>query len=360
MLDVYKISGVKIDGIIACLPENLIDNKQSCSELFGDGVETLIKATGISARCVADVGTSSLDLGVTAAKELILKTSTSPDEIGAIICVTFTPEYLMPADAPAAQARLGLPNNLMAFDINMACSGYGYGLYIASLIARSINKKVLLLDGDVQSAYVSKNDKATVPVMSDIGTATLITPDNTAAEWKFSFYTDGKRREALFIPAGGSRHPISHQDLEYKEYEDGSKRRNIDIFMDGFGIFSFVAQNATKFIMGFMEENGLTPIEIDAFVPHQANMYMVGQMAKKLKFNPEKVWKSGDEYGNPASASIPLTIAKNATEWFGKNNGGNLLIAGFGGGLSISVANISLSSKAVYSLIQYKKENIDG
>jgi len=354
-MDVLKVSGVKIRGIVACLPENILDNKAECSELFGEGVNTLIKATGINARCIANIGTSSLDLGVAAAKKLMIETGTSPEEIGAVICVTFTPEYLMPADAPAAQARLGIPNHSMAFDINMACSGYGYGLYVAAALTRALNKKVLLLDGDVQSAYVSRHDKATFPVMADIGTATMIEPDNTSDEWRFSFYTDGSRREALFIPAGGTKRPVQQNDLDYKEYEDGSKRRDIDIYMDGFEVFKFVAQDVSKFIALFMEEIKLSSESINAFVPHQANIYMIEQLAKKLKFKSDIVWKSGNEFGNPASGSVPLTIAKNAAEWFEQGKGGNILISGFGGGLSISVANIKLLSNGFYSIIHYGK-----
>ena len=185
-MDILEVKGVKIGGVVACLPENRIETKDSCLGLYGEkGVETLIKATGIKARCVANTGTTTLDMCVTAAKELIGKTNTALDEIGAVICVTFTPEHIMPADAPSAQSRLGLPNNCMAFDINMACSGYGYGLYIGSLLTKQLNKKVLVLDGDVQSAYVSKLDKATMPVMGDAGTATLLTPSDSEEVWKF-------------------------------------------------------------------------------------------------------------------------------------------------------------------------------
>jgi 3-oxoacyl-[acyl-carrier-protein] synthase-3 len=354
-MDVLEITGVRIGGIVACLPENIIDNRKACEDLFpGNTVDTMIKATGINKRYIADIGTSALDLDVIAASNLFENTNTTPDEIGAVICVTFTPEYLMPSDAPSAQSRLGIPNHSLAFDINMACSGYGYGLYIASTLVKALNKKVLLLDGDIQSAYVSKTDKATVPVMSDAGTATLLEPctNNT---WKFSFYTDGSRRDKLFIPAGGSKHPMQYDDLSYKVYDDGSKRRNADIYMDGFEIFKFVAKDASKFISSFMEELELSPEKIDVFVPHQANMYMIEQLGKKLKFKQEQIWKSGDEFGNPGSSSVPLTIAQNMSKHSSDFEVENLLFSGFGGGLSISVAKINLNNNGYYNVIQKKK-----
>jgi len=352
-MDILSVKNVQIAGVVACLPEKLIDNAEACKDLYGDGVETLIKATGIKARALANPGTTSLDLGVTAAKEVMAKTNTQPEEIGAVICVTFTPEHLMPADAPSAQHRLGLANNCVAFDVNMACSGYCYGLYLGAMLCSQLRKKVLVLDGDIQSAYCSKKDKGTMPVMADIGTATLLEYRENVNPWHFSFYTDGSQRDVLKIPAGGSKNSVQLADLEYKEYEDGSQRRNIDIAMDGFGIFKFVAMNVSKFIKQFMEEQGLSQDKVDIFVPHQANIFMIGQLAKKLKIDAEKMWVSGDVYGNPSSGSVPLTIAHNATKWFEKGKGAKTLFSGFGGGLSISVGEIELNKDGYYEVIKY-------
>ncbi len=353
-MDILNITGVAIEGIVATLPENLLDNKQAMEPLYGNGVETLIKATGIEARATANCGTTTLDLCVAAAKQLLDKTGTLPEEIGAVICVTFTQEYKMPADAPSAQYRLGLPSGVLAFDISMACSGYGYGLYIAAMVAKSTGKKVLLLDGDVQSAFTSQEDKATVPVLADIGTATLLAPSQSAKEWHFAFLTDGSRRDVLYIPAGGAKQPTREENLVYREYADGSKRRDIDIYMDGFEVFKFVAMDASRFLKSFLTECGESVEGLDAFVPHQANIYMIGQLAKKLKISKDKMWVSGDKYGNPGSASVPLTIAKNGKDWFeGGKMADKVLFAGFGGGLSLSTGIIELDKNAVYEVIQY-------
>lgn len=346
-----SVSGVRLAGVVACLPEQLLDNRVACEELFGDSVETLIKATGIEKRAIAAPGTTALDLNVAAARALLDATGTAPDEIGAVVCVTFTPEYLMPSDAPSAQHRLGLPTDVMAFDVSIACSGYGYGLYLGATLARATNKKVLVLDGDVQSAYVSNTDKATVPVMADVGTASLIVGDDSAEPWDFAFYTDGSQREALFVPAGGTRRPTRPEDLEPITYEDGSSRRDVDIFMDGFAIFRFVALTASKFIKEFMTVEAIEPDSLDAFVPHQANIYMIGQLAKKLRIADAMTWKSGHLFGNPASASIPLTIAHHQSTHAAE--AGRTLIAGFGGGLSISVGVLRLPGDSVYQVIEY-------
>lgn len=352
-MDILTVDGVKIAGVVACLPENLVDNREACSDLYGKEVGTLIKATGIEKRALANPGTTALDLGVTAAKRLLQQTGTEPDEVGAVLCITFTPEYNLPSDAPMAQARLGLPNNCVAFDVNMACSGYGYGLYLGAMLCKQLQKKVLVLDGDIQSAFCSQLDKATMPVMSDAGTATLLFPDDSAKPWDFSFYTDGSQSGILQIPAGGSKQPTTEGDVKYDTFDDGSQRKNTDIYMDGYGVFMFVALKASKFIAEFIEKKTLTVEDLDAFVPHQANIYMITQLAKKLKFTNEKVWKSGDIYGNPGSCSVPLTIAENAVDWFKEGRGEHILLSGFGAGMSVSVGLIDLNKDGHYEVIKY-------
>lgn len=352
-MDVMSISGVRISGIVGCVPENLEENKISVAPLFGDKIDTVIKATGFTHRAIAHTETTSLDLCVYAAQELLQQTKTDPTEIGAIIQVTFTPEFLMPGDAQSAQARLGIPNNSMAFDMKMACSGYGYGLYIASMISKTLNKKVLLLDGDVQSKYVSKMDKSTVPVLADAGTATLLEPNkNMTDDWQFAFYSDGSKREVLYIPSGGAKNSITLDDITVKQYPDGSERMQKDIYMDGFEIFKFVSKEVSKFINDFMTQTLKNKSDYDAVVFHQANMYMIDQLAKKLGFSVDNVWKSGNKYGNPSSCSVPLTIAESAPNLGESAKPAKVMISGFGGGLSISVANINLDTNAYYSVIR--------
>lgn len=356
-MDIHRIKGIEINGVVACIPANILPTRSSCLDLYGEkGVETLIKATGIEARAVATEGTTTQDLFVTAAKELMEKTGTPKEEIGGVICVTFSPAYIMPADAPCVADKLGLSKDIFAFDINLACSGYGYGLYVASLFARQTGCKVLLLDGDIQTAYVSRSDKATTPVLSDCGSATIVSPVDNGDEWRFAFYTDGSLNEALYIPAGGSKNRISGKDVIDIKYEDGSLRKNADMYMNGFEVFKFVSMAASRNIKEFMTVLDITNDNLDIFVPHQANIYMVGELTKKLKIDKAKMWKSGDKYGNPGSSSVPLTIAENAGEFFKNNCGENTLFSGFGGGMSISIANIRLNKNGYYKVLKYNGE----
>ena len=219
-----------------------------------------------------------------------------------------------------------------------------------------MRKKILLLDGDAQTAFVSPYDKGTVPVMADAGSATLLSfSDTDDTEWNFTFYTDGSGREALTIPVGGSERTDTEEDLLWKEYEDGSKRRNIDIYMDGFAIFRFVAMDVSKWLKKFIENKTINS-SIDSFVPHQANMYMIKKLAKKLGIDWEHTWQSGDAVGNSASATVPATIAFDFENRLDKSKVNTVLISGFGAGFSASAGLITLDPQAYYKFFEYRGE----
>ena len=327
----FGLDGVRVAGVWACLPKRSEDNLARCIALYGDERKAagVVKATGIAKRRVADPGVSSLDLCVAAARPLLAAAGAAAGEISAVVCVTFTPERQMPCNACQAQSRLGLPKSVAAFDVNLACSGWLYGLYVAGLLAKASGGKVLLLDGDVQTARMDPADGATVPVLADAGTATLVEPARAGdgGPWRFSFMTDGANGDALALPFGGT------------------------MSMDGFGVFKFATMDVLDFINGFMEAEHLSPDDFDAFVPHQANVYMVRQIAKRLGFAGERTWISGDEFGNSASASVPVTIAHCAGRL--PRSDIRLLAAGFGGGLSASVATMDLPGDCSFGVVDY-------
>lgn len=352
-MQIFSVKGVHIDGIAACVPERRIDNEKALQNLYGEEAKLIMESTGIKTRYLAAPGTSTSDLCISCAKKLLKGTGTAPEEIGGVVFVTFTPDRRMPFTASLVQDKLGLSREIPAFDINLACSGYGYGLYVASMLVKACDKKVLLLDGDIQSAYMSEFDKSTVPVMADAGTATLISPHSNTAEWKFAFYTDGAGRDSLMIPAAGSASPLKMKDLSYQVDKDGNKRRATDIYMDGFAIFRFVASDVSKWLAGFLDGIHESAGTIDSFVPHQANMFMIRKLARKLKFDWNHTWQSGDSVGNSASATIPVTITYDyKTRLIGEREN-KVLISGFGGGLSASAGLITLDPKAYYEFFHY-------
>ena len=293
-MEILRQDGIRIAGVCACVPKNAVVNDAKVAQ-----------ATGIITRRIAAEGTTVVDLCVKAAERVMSDTAAKPEEFGAILCVSFTQRDRMPAAAVQAQARLGFPKGIVAFDVSLACSGWGYGLYLAGLLARETGKKVLLLDGDVQSAFTG-DDEATAPLLADGGTATVVAPGR--GEWMFGFAADGEKGGAL---------RLSHGET---------------IKMDGFGVFKFVATDVVSCIKEFILHCSPSTF---TFVPHQPNAYMVRQLAKSVGIDEDRTAISCDEIGNLSSASVPATIARKGVR-------GRVLFAGFGGGLSVSVGLVDL------------------
>ena len=309
-MKVQSVEGVKIEGVCACLPAASADVAAA----------DIVRATGIRTRRIAAKGTTPLDLCLAAARRVLDETQSALADFGAVLFVSFTHPDRMPAGAAQAQGRLGLPQDVIALDVSLACSGWGYGLYLAGLLVRETGKKVLLLDGDVQSACVDPKDASTASILADAGTATVVgAGDGT---WKFAFLSDGEKGAALKLPQGGT------------------------IAMDGFGVFKFVATDVVRFLKEF--QAAAAADAVDAFVPHQANVYMIRQLAKSLGVADEKLWISCDELGNSASASVPVTLA-----FVGRREAKDrrVLFAGFGGGLSACAGEIAVSADCKLSVI---------
>ena len=295
------ISGVRIEGLSAYVPPRSIAND-----------EGVAKATGIAARRVAADGETALDLSVRAAEALFADGAARQDDFGAVVAVSFTQHDRMPCGACQAQARLALPKEVIAFDVMQACAGYGYGLYMSALLARQTGRKVLLLDGDRQSEFLDAGDAATSPLLGDAGTATVVSPSPDAAPWRFSFASDGEKGGALRLEKDGA------------------------IRMDGFGVFRFVATDVVARLKEFLPSAALGDDFL--FVPHQANVYMVRQLAKSVGIPEERLLVSADRFGNLSSASIPVTLAAHGE----RVRGGKVLLAGFGGGLSIALGAVDI------------------
>ena len=337
-MEIRSVVGIRIAGIAACVPAGKVPNDPKVAA-----------ATGIPARLVAPDGVSALDFCLAAARRVLADTAARPEEFGAILAVSFTQRQRMPSLAAQAQARLGFPKDVLAFDVLQACAGWGYGLYLASLLVRETGKKVLLLDGDRQSDFLDAHDPATAPLLSDGGTASVIEGTGNGergtgnGEWKFAFLTDGAKGEALTLEKGGT------------------------IKMDGFGVFRFVATDVVKFLREFLGEcaadETASPLgrregrerqegrETKFFVPHQPNVYLVRQLAKAVGLE-DRVLISADRFGNLASASVPATIAAHAETLTAGDVPPRILFAGFGGGLAISAGLIALPADCRLSVVR--------
>jgi 3-oxoacyl-[acyl-carrier-protein] synthase-3 len=327
MIEILELGGVEISSVVASLPSGEVDNAQVLGQLCPEKAQSIIKATGISKRRVLSGESNLVDLMVSAAEEAIAVFGVSLNDIGAVVAVSFTSPSRMPSISSLVQAKLSLPNNVLAFDLSLACSGYVYGLYLSSLLVKQLGKRVLLLDGDVQSPFLKGDDFSTLAVLADGATATLIGPSESAVNWKFAFETHGEKSDAL-------------------------KCRDGTLTMNGFEVFKFVATDVVGFAKEFMRA---TSSEISAFVPHQANVYMVRELSKALGIDADKTWLSVDRIGNISSASIPATIAFTLAQSKTLPVQENVFLCGFGGGLSIGAALISLNGKLKSKVVEYEK-----
>ena len=303
-----RIEGVDIEAVFGCVPENSVDNVAGLTALVGaEKAESIVKATGFTTRRVAPDGTDVIDLALPAAKRAL--EGTDPSDIGGIVAVSFSNRDRFPALSARLQYELGLPTSIVAYDISMACSGWVYGLCSAAQMVRLTGKKVLLVDGDVQSAWTDRSDANTLAVMGDGASATLLAPGDGV--WDFAFFTDGGGSDAL--------------------------RCRETISMDGFGVFRFVAGPVRKFLATFIQESSLLVGTDPVFVPHQANMYMVRQLADALKLRDRTIG-SGAKYANTGSCSAALSMADGMDSLSNASGRTPVLIAGFGAGLSAAAA----------------------
>ncbi|MDR1514366.1 MAG: ketoacyl-ACP synthase III [Synergistaceae bacterium] len=346
------IRGASIGGISACVPSTSVNNAEYGGTLYKD-IEAVIGVTGVEKRrCVPpESSVTSLDLCVRAASALRDYAGFDYSEFGGLIFVTMTPDFLMPNNASYAHKLLGFSEDIPAFDLSMACSGYPYGLWIAGLAAASTRRSVLLLDGDTHSPFISPEDKSTALLFGDGGTATVVKPSD-GGEWRFSFVTVGDR-ESLVVPDGGYRNRVNADSLKYTEYPDGSRRRGIDLKMDGMAVFNAVLRNAPRSLSSLMEADGRCSEDYDLLLLHQANLMMINQVAKKLKFSGERFPSSIGKYGNIGSGSIPLTICSELSGSV-ETKKSRVLMSAFGAGFSVGSASVEIGPCPCAGVVEYE------
>jgi 3-oxoacyl-[acyl-carrier-protein] synthase-3 len=291
------------------------------------------KTTGISERRVAPDHVTCSDLCFQAAQAL-LNDFNCKNDIDLLVFVSQSPDYFLPATSIILQDKLGLPKNTMAFDINLGCSGYVYGLSVVGQFIQSGNvKNALLLCGDKSTISTNYQDKSTFPLFGDAGTATLLKFDEHSTEWFGKFASDGSGKEAIIIEHGHSRNPYGTEEDEYIEYEPGVIRTKKHLALNGMDVFNFALREVAPSIQVLLEKSSTNLEEIDFFVFHQANKLINESVRKKLKIQSEKVPYSIQHFGNTSSASIPLTLCTALKEELsGKSL--NLLLSGFGVGFS--------------------------
>ena len=345
-----SIKDIKINAISVCLPSNTEDNENYPH--FSNDIEKnlFIKSVGIRFRRVADVGICTSDLCLAASQSIIEQKNIDKEEIKALIFVSQTPDYITPATSIILQGKLGLPTSCLAFDINLGCSGYVYGLFVLSSLLKQIGSgKALLLAGDISTACISKSDKSTAPIFSDAGSATLLSFDEGSDEMFFNLESIGQKHEAIIIPDGGYRNPFTEESLMYQKNDTGLERNKLHLIMNGHDVFSFSTQEVVKNIQYLLDKIEAKVEQVDYTFLHQANKLINESIRKKLNIDKEKLPYTLYDYGNTSSATIPLTMI----DFFSRNkieNTKTCLFSGFGVGLSIASALIKLDKNTGFFL----------
>jgi 3-oxoacyl-[acyl-carrier-protein] synthase-3 len=348
---VNSIEGVRIRGITACVPRQIRSNETD-PYINDDERPILIRTTGVWQRRVAAQGVTTVDLCEAAARSLMKELSITPETIDLIILVTQSADYLLPASAFLLQHRLELSKSVLAFDINLGCSGYVYGLAVASSMMDSLGlKRALLLAGDISLANCSPNDKSTYPLFGDAGSATILEHDNTHASMHFSMLSNGSEADAIKVNHGGMRNPVSEDSFSPHLYDKGISRNAMQLSLHGGKVFNFVSMQVPPSIRKLIEDSEVPVEDIDYLVLHQANNLISKTIEKKLRLPKAKVPSSIDRFGNTSSASIPLTIASEIAEDITTGEV-TMLLSGFGVGLSCANALVKQTAMDVASLIE--------
>lgn len=347
----FTLENINIKGIAAAVPKGEISN-WDYTYISEQDRRLLIKTTGVEKRrATMESGVITSDLCLAAAEKLIAQTNTIKEDIQILVFVSQTPDYFLPASSITLQNRLGLSKNCMAFDINLGCSGYVYGLSaIASIMSSAKMKKGLLLAGDISTIGTPEEDKSVYPLFGDAGTATLLEYDENADKITFSLNSDGSGYEAIIVREGGTRRPFTKESFTLVEREKGIRRANRNLELNGMEVFNFSVTTVPKSIEEFFRMTGTNAESYDYFVMHQANQLMNETIRKKLKFPPEKIPYSLPKYGNTSSASIPLTIVSELRDKVSQPV--SFLLAGFGVGLSWGTVSLKTKNLVCPEIIE--------
>ncbi len=340
----FTIPHLRISGISCCVPEKVEYNKDYKWVSEKERNE-LIKRVGVEEKRVASKGTTTSDLCLIAAENLISGLAWKRDEIELLVFVSQSRDYILPATSCILQHRLGLSKTSVAFDLCMGCSGYTYGLsVIGNYISHCGINKALLLVGDV-SPLASYRDKTTYPLFGQAGTATAIEYDEHTSPSFFNLQTDGAGYKAIMIPAGGMRNFPTKKMFEYKRYGKGIIRNDMQVALDGYAVFDFSLREIVPNINKLLEYSGKSTDDIDYYIFHQANLLINDTLRKKLHIPPQRTPTSLKKFGNTSSASIPLTILTEIRQKVSAEKL-NLLFCGFGVGLSWG--SVVLQTEKVY------------
>lgn len=348
----FRVSNARIAGLAAAVPEQTTSIDQFVGANNFEAIQKTCASLGIERRPTAPGGVCASDLCATAAEQLLAKTGWQRESVDLLVFISQTPDYALPATACVLQQRLGLSTRCAAFDVNLGCSGFPYGLWLVSqMISSGQMRRALLLVGDTLSRKVSSQDPATAYLFGDSGTATAVEFDSTASDMHFVLGTDGRGAPHLIVPAGESRQPHNHVASQRQARPDGGVRSDEDISMNGPEVFAFTLREVPALAQQTLGAAGWSFDDVGSVVMHQANSFMLNHLSKRMKLPTEKLPLSLREFGNTSCASIPVTMAACLNEKLTTSTQ-KLLLLGFGVGFSWAGAAVHCGPLACADVVR--------
>ena len=330
-----NIENVALEVIAACVSKNRVTVEERLQNFVADKkISRLKKGTGFEAFSIADKNLCTSDLCMVAAENIFSNTEIKKSEIRAIIFITQTPDYILPATSYILQDRLGLNRECAAFDINLGCSGFVYGIYVASSLSQNLDGKILLMCGDTGTRNIHEEAVAGLSVFGDAGTAAIVSK-RQGSKIFFNIQTFGEFSDAIFMARGAYRNSLIVKDNSLNVPENFAS-------MDGAKVADFSTKFLPQNLNDLMKFANVDISDIGGFFLHQANKMILQNIASQLKLTEEKVPFKSARIGNTSSASIPVTLC----EMKRLNEPVNFLsvLSGFGVGMSIASAIVDLTN----------------
>lgn len=336
--------GIAIQAIEYYLPNNIVSNQDLEKQNPNWKPEKIFNLTGVRERRIVADNETAVDLAEMAAKKLIENNRALISQIDFLIFCTQSPDYILPTSACILQDRLGLSTSCGALDFNLGCSGYIYGLAIAKgLIYSNVAKNILLITAETYSKYINPRDKSVRTLFGDGASASYVSSSEDQEKFigEFVLGTDGKGGNNLIVPAGGSRLFRSEETQKEVVDENGNYRSQNNLFMSGTEIFNFTLRVIPELVRQTLCKNKLSINDIDYFIFHQANKYVLDHLRKKIGISSEKFYINVENIGNTVSSTIPIGL-KDAFDKGYIKNGDKIMLVGFGVGYSWGAAIVQV------------------
>ncbi|MBV8584014.1 MAG: ketoacyl-ACP synthase III [Candidatus Eremiobacteraeota bacterium] len=315
--------GVRIAGVGHYAPAKVLTN-DDLEKILDTSDEWITTRTGMKRRHIAAPDEATSDLALAAAKDALARASLKPKEIDCYVVATVTPDFAFPATGCIVASKLGVAGK-PAFDIEIACSGFIYGLtVVSSLIRAGVYKRVMLIGAETLTKLVNYEDRSTAILFGDGAGAVILEESEIDSFLAADLGSDGTTPETLYLPAGGSRQPITPAALAAHDDK---------IHMAGREVFKYAVNRMVESSLKALQRANLSPSDVSFLIPHQANRRIIDAAAQRLAVPPERVIVNIQEYGNTSAASIPLALSEAESEKRFKR-GDLIVFTGFGAGLS--------------------------